>query len=71
LQSINPEGGWGDDSDATMLNIGRSVTCFGHNLRHEARMVHSLLAGAVFVALVLTPCVIAMLSGVDEQENPR
>jgi hypothetical protein len=32
-------------------------------------MMRSILAGAVFVALVLAPCVIAMLSRVEEIEN--
>jgi hypothetical protein len=32
-------------------------------------MMRSLLAGAVFVAMVLAPCVIAMLSRVDESES--
>jgi len=32
-------------------------------------MMHSLLVGAVFVAIVLAPCVIAMIRGVDESEH--
>jgi hypothetical protein len=32
-------------------------------------MMRSILAGAVFVAFVLAPCVIAMLSKVDEPES--
>ena len=32
-------------------------------------MVRSILAGAIFVAMVLAPCVIAMLSRVDETES--
>jgi len=31
-------------------------------------MMHSILVGAVFVAMVLAPCVIAMFSGVDESD---
>jgi hypothetical protein len=32
-------------------------------------MMRSVLAGAVFVALVLAPCVIALLSKADESES--
>ncbi len=32
-------------------------------------MLHSILVATVFVAMVLTPCVIAMFSGVDETDN--
>jgi hypothetical protein len=32
-------------------------------------MMRSFLAGAVFVAMVLVPCAIAMLSRVDESES--
>jgi hypothetical protein len=39
-------------------------------MRHNRGiMMRSLLAGAVFVAMVLAPCVIAMLSRVDESES--
>jgi hypothetical protein len=34
-------------------------------------MMHSLLVGAVYVAMVLTPCVIALFSGVDSSENTQ
>jgi len=33
--------------------------------------MHSLLVGAVFVAMVLTPCVIAMIRRVDESKHPQ
>ena len=32
-------------------------------------MIHSILAGAVYVAMVLIPCVIARLSPVEETDN--
>lgn len=32
--------------------------------------MHSFLAGAIFVAMVLAPCVIAMLTGVENAEEP-
>jgi hypothetical protein len=32
-------------------------------------MVRSILAGAVFVAIVLVPCVLAMFSRVDDIES--
>jgi hypothetical protein len=49
-----------------MLEIVHGVTRMRHN---RGIMMRSILAGAVFVALVLAPCVIAMLSRVEEIEN--
>ncbi len=31
-------------------------------------MMHSILVGAVFVALVLGPCIIAMFTGADDPD---
>jgi hypothetical protein len=31
--------------------------------------MHSFLVGAVFVAMVLAPCVVAMLTGVESSER--
>jgi hypothetical protein len=49
-----------------MLEIVHGVTTMRHN---RGIMIRSVLAGAVFVAMVLAPCVIAMLSRVDESES--
>jgi hypothetical protein len=49
-----------------MLEIVHGVTEMRHN---RGTMMQSILAGAIFVALVLAPCVIAMLSRVDEPEG--
>ena len=32
-------------------------------------MMHDFLVGAVFVAMVLAPCVVAKFSGVDDPDN--
>jgi hypothetical protein len=34
-------------------------------------MIHTLLIGAVYVAMVLTPCVIALFAGIDSSEEPQ
>jgi hypothetical protein len=34
-------------------------------------MVHSILVGTVYVAMVLAPCVIAMWTGIDGTEKTR
>jgi hypothetical protein len=34
-------------------------------------MIHSILVGTVYVVMVLAPCVIAMLTGVDGTERTR
>jgi hypothetical protein len=36
---------------------------------NRGTMIQSILAGTIFVALVLAPCVIAMLTRVDETES--
>jgi PBP1b-binding outer membrane lipoprotein LpoB len=33
--------------------------------------MHSFLVGALFVAMVLAPCVIAMATGVDKKEEAQ
>lgn len=33
--------------------------------------MHSFLVGAVFVAMVLAPCVVAMFTGIDNSEETR
>jgi hypothetical protein len=37
----------------------------------EATMIHSILVGTVYTAMVLAPCVIALLTGVDGTEKTR
>jgi hypothetical protein len=32
-------------------------------------MIHNLIVGAVYVAMVVTPCVIALFSGVDQADD--
>jgi hypothetical protein len=32
-------------------------------------MMHSILVGAVYVAIVITPCVVAQLTGVHKAED--
>jgi hypothetical protein len=52
-----------------MPKIVRGVTVLRHN---RGMTMHSLLAGAIFAALVLAPCAIAKLSGaVPSQEPPQ
>jgi hypothetical protein len=45
-----------------MLDIVRGVTGLRHN---RGTMMHSFLVGAVYVAIVITPCVVALFTGVD------
>jgi hypothetical protein len=33
--------------------------------------MHSFLVGAIFVAMVLAPCILAMLTGVDSSEKTQ
>jgi hypothetical protein len=54
--------------NAPLLEIVPVATFLRHN---RGTMMHSLLVGAVFVAIVLAPCVIAMIRGVDESKNSR
>ena len=50
-----------------MLEIVHGVTEMGHN--RGTMMMRSIVAGVVFVAIVLAPCVIAMLSKGGELES--
>jgi hypothetical protein len=50
---------------AQMLEIVPCVTNLAHN---RGIMMHTILVGAVFVAMVLSPCVIAMCSRVDDSD---
>jgi hypothetical protein len=33
-------------------------------------MMHSFLVGAVYVAIVLAPCVVALFTGIDTTDDP-
>jgi hypothetical protein len=49
-----------------MLDVVRGVTSLGHN---RGIMMHSFLVGALYVGMVITPCVIALFSGVDRGDD--
>jgi hypothetical protein len=49
-----------------MLNIVRSVTSLLHN---RGTMMHDFLVGALYVAMVITPCLIALFSSGDRSED--
>jgi hypothetical protein len=49
-----------------MLEIVEGVTLMRHN---RGIMMRSILAGAVFVGIVLVPCVIAMISKSNEADS--
>jgi hypothetical protein len=48
------------------LEIVWGVTNFLHNL---GTMMQSLLVGAVFVAMVMTPCVVALVTATHKSDN--
>jgi hypothetical protein len=49
-----------------MLDVVPGVTSLGHN---RGMMMHSFLVGALYVVMVITPCVIALFSGTDSHDN--
>jgi hypothetical protein len=48
---------------APILDVIRSVTGFRHN---RGTMMHDFIVGAIFVAIVLIPCVIVLIRKVDD-----
>ena len=49
-----------------MLDIVPRVTRLGHN---RGTMMHSFLVGALYVLMVITPCVIALVTASDQADN--
>jgi hypothetical protein len=56
---LTPEWDGVNQFNSPMLDIVPGVTNLLHN---RGIMTHSILAAAVYVAMVLTPCAIALLS---------
>jgi hypothetical protein len=52
---------------AQMLVVVPRVTGLGHN--RGTMTMHSFIVGAVYVLVVITPCVIALLSSADRNED--
>jgi hypothetical protein len=52
---------------AQMLDVVPRVTRLGHN--RGTMTMHSFIVGAVYVLMVITPCVIALFSGADRGED--
>ena len=56
---IDPDVGWVNHFNAQHHDIVRGAT----NLRHNrGTMTHTILAAAVYIAMVLAPCAIALAS---------
>jgi hypothetical protein len=61
-QTLTPKWDGVNYFNEQMLDIVRGVTGLRHN---RGTMMHSFLVGAVYVAIVITPCVVALFTGVD------
>jgi len=61
-----PDGGWVNQFNSPMLDVVPGVTRLGH---HRGTMMHSFLVGAVYVLMVIAPCVIALFSGADHSSS--
>jgi hypothetical protein len=52
--------------DEQMLDVVRGVTTLRHT---RGTMMHSFLVGALYVVVVITPCVIALCGAVNRSDD--